>query len=399
LGIGLVVDIRLGITISATPQTQQEAFEWLYQTQQQVTQESAQSTTPYLTPEEAAEIKWVPEWKDVPMIIGFIGSMFLKNPFWDSLLGKEYVSVFEAAERIAAGETPAILALEGAKISWLRKIVEISKKPIDTASRLFSLVLAPFSIFVNLAIVSSMAKTPLFWFDPDLWMDNYLNVYLPDLKPSLLLIKNRIPEIYKKVEEISEKVAPLTEIPSKIDQLPKEIEKIKITPEEIDQKLKPRFDLFFQGLYLTTTSLNLTAQSLTLLQNSLTSAETSIKNEVKTQTQSVPSQIIPELSKIKTQLEFSIPDNVLGRIAQGLTTIDTLKKGFSVFAEVAQDLLFGDVGKTWFNSESALKLKYLGGYGVGLNFILPYDLILSVGIARNDIGRAQFFVDFRGGFE
>jgi outer membrane protein assembly factor BamA len=72
---------------------------------------------------------------------------------------------------------------------------------------------------------------------------------------------------------------------------------------------------------------------------------------------------------------------------------------FSILRFGVDFVLFGDVGKTWFNGESALKLKYLGGYGVGLNFTLPYDLILSVGIARNDIGRAQFFVDFRGGFE
>ncbi len=71
---------------------------------------------------------------------------------------------------------------------------------------------------------------------------------------------------------------------------------------------------------------------------------------------------------------------------------------FSILRFGVDFVMFGDVGRTWFSGERVLKLNYLNGYGVGMNFILPYDLILSVGFARNDIGRSQFFVDFKSGF-
>jgi hypothetical protein len=361
LGIGLVVDIRLGITISAPPQKQQEAFEWLFQTQQQITQETALSTKPYLTPEEAAEIKWVPEWKDVPAIIGFMGSIFLKNPYTEFLLTEKGASGLQMAEKIVAGEKLTLVAVQVAQKTWLRRIVEIATKPLSIASRAFSLISYAFSVFTGISIVTSMARNPLFWFDPDLWMDNYVNVYLPDLKPSLLLIKNRIPEIYKKVEEISEKVAPLTGISSKIDQLPKEIEKIKVTPEEIEEKLKPRLDLIASGIGLSALSLTTVSQSLTLLSNSLTSAETAIKREIQTQTQSVPSQIIPELTRIKTQLEFSIPNNVLGRIAQGLSDVGFLSGFGTALLNMAGIAALLGLADLYLKNREEFKKQYIPG--------------------------------------
>jgi len=72
---------------------------------------------------------------------------------------------------------------------------------------------------------------------------------------------------------------------------------------------------------------------------------------------------------------------------------------FSILRFGVDLVLFGDFGNTWFNREKVLKLRYLSGCGVGINFILPYDLILSVGFARNVTGRGQFFIDFKGGFE
>ncbi len=71
---------------------------------------------------------------------------------------------------------------------------------------------------------------------------------------------------------------------------------------------------------------------------------------------------------------------------------------FSILRFGVDFAIFGDIGRTWFNGEDILKLNYFAGYGVGLNFLLPYDLIISVGYARNNIGRGQIFVDFKGGF-
>ncbi|MEN3039446.1 MAG: POTRA domain-containing protein [Candidatus Kryptonium sp.] len=71
---------------------------------------------------------------------------------------------------------------------------------------------------------------------------------------------------------------------------------------------------------------------------------------------------------------------------------------FSILRFGIDFTFFGDIGKTWFNSEKFFKLKYLKGYGVGVNFLLPYDLILSLEFARNDEGRGQFIVDFGSRF-
>ncbi len=71
---------------------------------------------------------------------------------------------------------------------------------------------------------------------------------------------------------------------------------------------------------------------------------------------------------------------------------------FSILRFGIDFVIFGDIGRTWFNNEDILKLRYLKGYGLGLNFLLPYDLILSVDFAKNDKGQVQFILDFRGNF-
>jgi outer membrane protein assembly factor BamA len=71
---------------------------------------------------------------------------------------------------------------------------------------------------------------------------------------------------------------------------------------------------------------------------------------------------------------------------------------FSILRFGLDFAVFGDIGRTWFNGENILKLRYLKGYGLGLNFLLPYDLILSLEFAQNDKGRKQFILDFWGNF-
>lgn len=72
---------------------------------------------------------------------------------------------------------------------------------------------------------------------------------------------------------------------------------------------------------------------------------------------------------------------------------------FSILKFGVDFAIFGDIGRTWFNGENVLKIDYLKGYGVELNFILPYDLLFGVGYALNNAGGKQIFVDFRAGFE
>lgn len=71
---------------------------------------------------------------------------------------------------------------------------------------------------------------------------------------------------------------------------------------------------------------------------------------------------------------------------------------FSILRFGLDFAIFGDIGRTWFNNENILKLRYLKGYGLGLNFLLPYDLILSLEFAKNDREQTQFILDFRGSF-
>lgn len=72
---------------------------------------------------------------------------------------------------------------------------------------------------------------------------------------------------------------------------------------------------------------------------------------------------------------------------------------FSILKFGVDFAIFGDIGRTWFNGENVLKIDYLKGYGVELNFILPYDLLFGVGYALNNAGGKQIFVDLRAGFE
>lgn len=71
---------------------------------------------------------------------------------------------------------------------------------------------------------------------------------------------------------------------------------------------------------------------------------------------------------------------------------------FSVLRLGLDFVIFFDIGRTWYNSERFFKLSYWKGYGLGLNFLLPYDLIFSFEVAQNHKGKRQFIFDFKGEF-
>jgi len=361
LGIGLVVDIQIPIKILASSQTQQESFEWLYQTQQQITQETALSTVPYLTPEEASKSQLSLGWGDVPTILGFIGGIFLKNPYTEILFTEKGASVLEMAEKIVRGEPLNLTIVKVAQKTWLQRITEMATKPFSIVSRAFSLVFLAFSTFTNLSIVVSMTKNPLFWFDPDLWIDNYVNTYLPDLKPGLLLIKNRIPQIYEKIETLRKDLDPLIKIAPTIEEIPAEIRKIAIPPDEIQRRVNIEVQPLKDIIFTIPSSLTGLALSLNTLQNSLLNTETYLTNQIQLQTQSIPSQIIPELIRIKTQLEGSIPNNVLGRIAQGLSDIGFLSGFRNALLNMAGITALIGIADLYLRNRDEFNKQYLPG--------------------------------------
>jgi opacity protein-like surface antigen len=57
--------------------------------------------------------------------------------------------------------------------------------------------------------------------------------------------------------------------------------------------------------------------------------------------------------------------------------------------------LFGDTGTTWFRGEKITWSSLYSGYGGGLDFLLPYGLVVRLAYAWNDIRQGQFLLDLR----
>jgi outer membrane protein insertion porin family len=59
---------------------------------------------------------------------------------------------------------------------------------------------------------------------------------------------------------------------------------------------------------------------------------------------------------------------------------------------------FGDVGKVWYRSDSFNLHGLVKGYGVGLNFLLPYSGVFRVEYALNEARRGEFIFDLSSSF-
>ena len=60
--------------------------------------------------------------------------------------------------------------------------------------------------------------------------------------------------------------------------------------------------------------------------------------------------------------------------------------------------LFGDAGAAWFQKDQHnLHLSSIAsGYGTGIDFLLPYSLLIRIEYALNNLGRGEFILDFSG---
>jgi len=100
--------------------------------------------------------------------------------------------------------------------------------------------------------------------------------------------------------------------------------------------------------------------------------------------------------------EISEGDNVFGGSLE--LRVPVIKPGYLVwenapYSEIAVlryglfFSVFTDVGTTWYKEENPLKKKLTSGYGVGLNFLLPYSVVLRIEYAVDEHFKGQFIFD------
>jgi outer membrane protein assembly factor BamA len=71
---------------------------------------------------------------------------------------------------------------------------------------------------------------------------------------------------------------------------------------------------------------------------------------------------------------------------------------FSVWRLGVYAALFGDAGKVWYRSDSFNLDSLVRGYGVGLNFLLPYSGVFRIEYALNEVRRGEFIFDISSSF-
>jgi outer membrane protein assembly factor BamA len=81
------------------------------------------------------------------------------------------------------------------------------------------------------------------------------------------------------------------------------------------------------------------------------------------------------------------------RVYRVNTTI--LPEEFSIWRFGIGLVLFADAGTTWYRKQRVPLESISSGYGGGVDFLLPYGLIVRTDYAWNNYGRGQFILDFR----
>jgi outer membrane protein assembly factor BamA len=71
---------------------------------------------------------------------------------------------------------------------------------------------------------------------------------------------------------------------------------------------------------------------------------------------------------------------------------------FSVWRYGLYAGIFADAGTTWYRGDPFFKQPWYAGYGTGLQFLLPYSLVIRTEYAFNQRGHGQFIFDFDASF-
>jgi outer membrane protein assembly factor BamA len=72
-----------------------------------------------------------------------------------------------------------------------------------------------------------------------------------------------------------------------------------------------------------------------------------------------------------------------------------LPNEFSVWRFGISLVLFADVGTTWYRNQRVSPESIVSGYGGGIDFLLPYGIVVRTDYAWNNYGKGQFILDFR----
>jgi outer membrane protein assembly factor BamA len=71
---------------------------------------------------------------------------------------------------------------------------------------------------------------------------------------------------------------------------------------------------------------------------------------------------------------------------------------FSIWRFGISLALFADAGTTWYRQQRVPLESIASGYGGGIDFMLPYGLVIRTDYAWNNYGKGQFILDFRRAF-
>ncbi len=80
------------------------------------------------------------------------------------------------------------------------------------------------------------------------------------------------------------------------------------------------------------------------------------------------------------------------------TVATFLPPEFSVWRYGLYIGIFADAGKTWYRYQPFSDVKWYAGYGIGLQFLLPYSLVIRTEYAINDLRKGEFVLDFGASF-
>ncbi|MBI3586481.1 MAG: hypothetical protein HY088_05075 [Ignavibacteriales bacterium] len=80
------------------------------------------------------------------------------------------------------------------------------------------------------------------------------------------------------------------------------------------------------------------------------------------------------------------------------TAVTFLPPEFSVWRYGLYVGIFADAGTTWHRYQPFSDVRWYAGYGVGLQFLLPYSLVVRTEYALNDLRKGEFVLDFGASF-
>jgi outer membrane protein assembly factor BamA len=78
--------------------------------------------------------------------------------------------------------------------------------------------------------------------------------------------------------------------------------------------------------------------------------------------------------------------------------VDFLPAEFSVWRFAIALTAFGDAGTVWFRGTPLALDRFLKGYGGGINFLLPYSIVVRAEYGFNEVRRGEFIIDVGASF-